>query len=105
MAEFPQAAEAIFLAALDHTNPAERAAYVEGACAGDLALLARVHELLASHDESHGPLDAAPPGCERLQQTQSYAGPGGDGVGAVIGPYKLVQAIGEGGMGSVYLAQ
>jgi serine/threonine protein kinase/Flp pilus assembly protein TadD len=95
-----QDAEAIFFAALDRANPAERSAYVEGACAGNPALLARVRELLASHDETHGPLDAAPPGCQHPEAALPQ-----EGAGTVIGPYKLVQEIGAGGMGTVWLAQ
>jgi WD40 repeat protein/serine/threonine protein kinase len=100
MAEQLQDAEVIFFAALERLNPAERAAYVEGACAGDAALLARVRKLLAFHDETRGPLDAAPPGCEGPENERPP-----ESAGTVIGPYKLVQAIGEGGMGTVWMAQ
>ncbi len=95
-----QDAEAIFCAALDRASAAERSAYVEGACAGNAVLRARVWELLASHEETHGPLDAAPPGCQHPQAALPR-----ESAGTVIGPYKLLEEIGEGGMGTVWMAQ
>src|SRR5262245_31339770 len=93
-------AEAIFLAALEKATPQERVAYVEGACADDAGLLSRVQELLKAHDQSHGPFDVPPPGiagtiAESITET----------AGMVIGPYKLIEPIGEGGMGTVWMAQ
>ena len=41
----------IFLAALDRPDPAERAAYLDQACAGDAELRRRVEDLLEAHDE------------------------------------------------------
>jgi Flp pilus assembly protein TadD/serine/threonine protein kinase len=100
MADQPQGAEAIFFAALDLPGPAERAAYAESACGGDAALLARVRELLAAHNETSGPLDAVPPGCARPDSPLPD-----ESAGTVLGPYKMLQQIGEGGMGTVWMAQ
>jgi serine/threonine protein kinase/tetratricopeptide (TPR) repeat protein/DNA-binding beta-propeller fold protein YncE len=99
MAEPARDEKAIFLAALEKTTPAERNAFVEGACAGDPELLERVRELLESHDESVGPLDSPPPGLAATLDKPIAEGPG-----TVIGPYKLLQKIGEGGFGVVYMA-
>ena len=64
MAEQPRDEEAIFLAALERATPQERHAFVEETCAGDQELLQRVKELLASHDDSMGPLDSPPVGVD-----------------------------------------
>jgi len=101
MGEQTRDAEAIFLAALDKATPQERAAFVEDACAGQAELLQRVRELLASHDESHGPFDESPPG---VVVTISQA-PITERPGMSIGPYKLLQQIGAGGMGVVFMAE
>jgi serine/threonine protein kinase len=100
MSDDAKNAEAVFLAALDKPTPQERAAYVEGACAGNPELLARVQELLKAHDESHGPFDVPPPGFRGTVDLHTTERPG-----AVIGPYKLLQQIGEGGMGVVWMAE
>jgi serine/threonine protein kinase/WD40 repeat protein len=101
MAKHPTDAEAIFLAALDKASPQERAAYVDGTCEGDSKLLRRVRELLVFHEGPQGPLDAPPPG---LRGTAGLP-PMSEEPGMVIGPYKLLQQIGEGGMGTVYMAE
>jgi serine/threonine-protein kinase len=62
----PDAVKAVVLAALDRTDPAERAAYVAEACAGDESLRRRVEQLLRSH-EAPGPFlgpPVEPPGDE-----------------------------------------
>src|SRR3954468_10413167 len=90
--------EAVFHAARRLPSPRERSEYLRGACGDDAALLARVHALLSVHDEENSL------GGVRL-------GPTADAVGAMprpgtaIGRYKLLQLIGEGGFGSVFLAQ
>ena len=53
--------QSIFLAALELPTPAERAAYLKGACGADPALLANVQGLLAAHENGDGFLDRPPP--------------------------------------------
>jgi WD40 repeat protein/serine/threonine protein kinase len=89
--------EALFAAALEKRTPAERAAYLEGACGDDHALRARIESLLAAHDASVDVLDAPPLTTGYTSLTE--------GPGTIIGPYKLLQQIGEGGMGVVYMAE
>ncbi|MGO9915107.1 MAG: protein kinase, partial [Isosphaeraceae bacterium] len=91
--------EALFAAILEKPTRAERAAYLEGACGADHALRERIEALWAAHDASGGVLDTPPPmpttAPPRLTEKP----------GTVIGPYKLLQQIGEGGMGVVYMAE
>src|SRR5262249_8871016 len=101
MTDLVKDAEDIFLAALDKATPQERAAYVEGACEGAPELLQRVRELLGCHEQSQGPLDAPPPGLEGLVNES----PMRERPGTQVGPYKLLEPIGEGGFGVVFLAE
>jgi eukaryotic-like serine/threonine-protein kinase len=95
-----EAAEAVFIAALDLPT-VERATYVDNACHGRPALRQRVQELLEAHDDAHGPLDALPGRTASiLDVSQIDIRPG-----TVIGPYKLMEQIGEGGMGLVFVAE
>src|SRR5262249_26735384 len=101
MTDHAKDVEALFLAALDQATPADRAAFVDEACAGQPELRQRVRELLEAHDESRGPLDAPPAdiGGSAALPSASAA------PGTAIGPYRLLQPIGEGGMGTVWLAE
>ncbi len=93
---------AIFLAALEQGTPQAREGYLQRACAGNPDLLHRLLQLLAAHDASQGPMDAPPPG---LGGDRTIDAPRLDHPGMQIGPYKLLQQIGEGGMGVVYMAE
>jgi tetratricopeptide (TPR) repeat protein/serine/threonine protein kinase len=90
----------IFAAALDKATDKERAAFVAEACGDDEKLRRRVEALLRAHEESDDVLD--PP--SRVERTDVYH-PVSAAPGTVIGPYKLVEQIGEGGMGTVWMAQ
>jgi len=89
----------IFLEAVEITTPAERAAYLDRACNGDADLRKGVEGLLAANDRSGsfmpGPAGGAITSDHRLSE----------GPGSRVGPYKLLQQIGEGGMGVVYMAE
>jgi len=79
-----------------------RSAFVEGACSGDPGLHDEVRALLASHDEA-GDFMNAPTSAAAAAVT--LTGPLTEGPGTVIGRYKILQPIGEGGFGAVYMAQ
>ena len=111
--------ETLFHLALE--KPAtERPAFLEGACAGDVALRLRVEALLRSHETptaswsgqwrtrgdhrfKHGQRAHAMPRTPGRQSVVPRATV--EGLGSRIGPYKLLQPIGEGGMGTVYMAE
>ncbi len=94
----------IFIEALDRADPAERAAYVERACDGDADLRHRVERLLEAIDRAGSFMEspAAPAGGG---MTLAGFTPLLEGPGTRIGPYKLLEQIGEGGMGVVYMAE
>jgi serine/threonine protein kinase/lipopolysaccharide biosynthesis regulator YciM len=103
--------ESIFVTALEKPTPAERAAYLQEACGSNDELRLRVEALLRAHERSGDLLDPPTPGARPTVPTDldSAAGPASpgalfEGPGTRIGPYKLVRAMGEGGMGIVFLA-
>lgn len=98
----PTREEALFTAALERPA-AERAAFLDGACHGDASLRARVESLLTSHDATANPLATrADPGPTiRPQFTEAPD----EAVGQTLGRYKLLEQLGEGGCGVVYVAE
>jgi eukaryotic-like serine/threonine-protein kinase len=94
-------AETIFNAALAF-SPAERQAYAAGACGGNLVLRERVEALLRAHEAPVGFLPEQP--AAALRPTMVVT-PISEAPGTVVGRYKLLQQIGEGGCGVVYMAE
>jgi serine/threonine protein kinase len=97
----PKDIKRIFAEALKLRTAEERAAYLNGACGDDAALRAEVESLLEAHDGAGDFLDTAAVGLVAPPD----ALPSIDRPGAMVGRYKLLQVIGEGGFGVVYMAE
>src|SRR5262249_48930374 len=80
--------------------PAERAALLDAACSGDPVLRSQVEGLLEALDKAGSFMNRPSRPNEPALPTPSAERPG-----TIIGPYKLLQEIGEGGMGTGFLAE
>jgi eukaryotic-like serine/threonine-protein kinase len=78
----------------------ERRRYVREACAEDPALLARIEAMLELHAKEPGYLETDIDGMVGVLDEPPLAEPG-----MQLGPYKLIRRIGEGGMGTVFMAE
>jgi serine/threonine protein kinase/Tfp pilus assembly protein PilF len=96
-----QQIEDLFHRALERES-AERAAFLAQACAGDETLLREVASLLDAHEQAGSFYEAAPAelATQLLNESQAPSL-----VGQTLGHFKIIDLIGEGGMGKVYEAQ
>src|SRR5437016_3996207 len=97
----PKGEETIFAEAL-RLSPEERASYLAQATHGNAELRQQVESLLRSYAAGNFLEQAAAP---ELRQTRHMTIPLTEKTGDSIGHYKLLQQIGEGGCGVVYMAE
>ncbi|QDU56106.1 serine/threonine protein kinase [Aeoliella mucimassa] len=102
--------KSIFLEALEFTSATQREAYLAKACGADATLRESVEQLLAAHDRADNPLDHPAVQfskglLERLREdTVDYASEF-EPLNTTIDAYRLLEQIGEGGFGIVYVAE
>jgi WD40 repeat protein/serine/threonine protein kinase len=91
----------IFHAVVDVCDPAERMALLDDLCPNDPELRAEIEDLVRRDSGASGFLETPPPGLDTAVALHGVA----EGPGTVVGPYKLLEQIGEGGMGVVFMAE
>jgi serine/threonine protein kinase/tetratricopeptide (TPR) repeat protein len=99
----PRRVKELFADALDLADEPARQAFLDRECAGDEELRRRLEALLRAHDQTQSALDQPLVAVAPLQAATTLAD---EQAGTIlVGKYKLLERIGEGGMGSVWMAQ
>jgi serine/threonine protein kinase len=100
MADKPIDEKNIFNRGRQIADPDRRKAYVQEACAHDPVAVQRILELIRAYEQESSFLESSP-----VVREETIDEPAAERPGTVIGSYKLLQQIGEGGMGTVFMAE
>jgi serine/threonine protein kinase/Flp pilus assembly protein TadD len=100
MTKQPLSVKACFDQALEIASPAERQAYLDQLCAEAPEVRDKVDGLLKAYEDAGSFLEVSP-----RSPVATVDEPLTERPGTVIGPYKLMEQIGEGGMGLVFVAE
>src|SRR5205807_3477699 len=101
MATEPSSLDTVFCGAIEIASPEKRAAFIAEACGANVELQGRVEKLVDAHFRAGAFLESHPNAPAATLDEPGVS----EKPGTVIGPYKLLQQLGEGGMGTVFMAE
>ncbi len=109
MAESSNRQKDIFLKAIELSSPDDRAAFVAQSCGSDVVLRRQIEAMLHAHrvpdsflEKPAAALGLTVDAADGIPKTNGLRS---ESVGTRMGPYKLLEQIGEGGMGVVFMAE